>query len=127
MYQDPSTGNFDPWMNATGQVDPCDSDPGPGPSGVTPQTGLKYVVHVHPFAPYETLPTTCTGGRASKPYLPAPSDSDRAFLKQGIDLGKIAPSTQGIVMDKANIYRYAYNGEPIRRPRHNKKLNCSVM
>ena len=62
VYQDPSTGKSDWWVNPNQQVyggDACNSFFGAGPgNGVVLATAAQYLTHVHPFAPGESLPVT---------------------------------------------------------------------
>jgi hypothetical protein len=124
VYQDPSTGKSDVWMNPDQRGDACSSFLGNGPS---PQT-MQFITHVHPFAPHETLPlTNCDPAKAGKPYFPGPSYPDDSTLQRGIDSGQIPANAQGVVMDSTNIYRYDHDGNVTKTPRFNKKSGCRVL
>ena len=60
VYQDPSTGKSDWWVNPNQQVyggDACNSFFGAGPgNGVVLATAAQYLTHVHPFAPGKFYP-----------------------------------------------------------------------
>lgn len=124
-YQNATTGAWTDWMNPTGGTDACDSAPGAAP-GIA-DSSYSFFVHVHPFAPFEQLPSTECPGREGAEYKPGPSPGDRQYLQDQVKQRSLVPSSQGIVMDSTTIYRFPVHGKPVPIPRYNKAAGCRVI
>ena len=132
VFTNPATGNTDEWMNPNQQSDggdACNSYLGTGPgAGINPPTDYQYLVHVHPFGPFDFLPVTnCKNHDPGGQYAPAPSGADEQFIGDGIDSDEIPPGAQGIVMDSAFIYRFDRHGVIKTSFRYNAGAQCQVI